>query len=103
MSSHSAATNTKLVVRQALETPVVSEVWEPIIDQKKFGPAFKKESKALQEVILKMSQMELESTKNVLEGDGKAEINMNGNEYIVTPELMKIERVTKKETSAISL
>ena len=91
------------MVRQPLENPVVSEVWEPVIDQKKFGPAFKKESKALQDVIFKMSQMELESTKNVLEGDGKVEINMNGGEYIITPELMKIERVTKKETSATPL
>lgn len=99
MSSHSAATNTKLVVRQPLETPVETEAWEAKIDQKKFGPAFKKESKAIQEVIFKMSQMELESCKNVLEQEGKAEINMNGTEYVVTSDLMKIERVTKKETS----
>ena len=49
-----------------------------------------------------MSQMELESCKNVLEGEGKAEINMNGKEYVVTPELMTIERVTKKESGASS-
>jgi hypothetical protein len=47
-----------------------------------------------------MSQMELESCKNVLEGEGKAEINMNGKEYVITPELMTIERVTKKESGA---
>ena len=99
MSSHSAATNTKLVVRQPLATPVETEVWEAKIDQKKFGPTFKKESKAIQEVIAQMSQMELESCKNVLEQEGKAEINMNGTEYIVTSDLMKIERVTNKESS----
>jgi len=90
------------VVRQARETPIVSEVWEANIVLKKFGPASQKDSKALQEVIAKMSQMELESCKNVLEGEGKAEINMNGKEYVVTPELMTIERVTKKESGASS-
>jgi glycyl-tRNA synthetase len=99
LTSHSAATNTKLVVRQALETPVETEEWEAKIDQKKFGPAFKKDSKPIQDVISKMNQMELESCKNVLEQEGKAEINMNGNEYVVTSDLMKIERVTNKETS----
>ena len=97
------ATNSKLVVRHRLKEPIVSEVWEAIIDLKKFGSAFKKDSKPLVDVISKMSQMELESVKAVLEGEGKAEINMNEKEYIVTPELMKIERVTKKETSATSL
>jgi glycyl-tRNA synthetase (class II) len=81
----------------------VSEVWEANIEQKKFGPAFKKDSKAIQEVILQMSQMELESCKNVLEQEGKAEINMNGAEYVVTSDLMKIERVVKKETSQPSI
>lgn len=90
------------MVRQALETPIVSEVWEANIVLKKFGPAFQKDSKALQDVIAKMSQLELESCKTVLEGEGKAEINMNGKEYVVTPELMTIERVTKKESGTSS-
>lgn len=99
---HSRATGTKLVVRQALEEPVVSEVWAPNIDRKKFGPKFRQDAKPLEEVISKMSQMELESCKNILDGEGKVEINVNGKECIVDTELMQIERVTKKETGMSS-
>ena|SRR5579859_3947093 len=96
---HSRATGTKLVVRQALEEPVITEEWAAIVDQKKFGPKFRADAKPLQEVILKMSQLELETTKNVLDGEGKVEINVNGKELIVDTDLMQIERVTRKETS----
>jgi glycyl-tRNA synthetase len=96
---HAKATGAKLVVRQPLETPVISEVWQPILDRKKFGPKFRQDAKALEEVILKMSQMELESCKKVLDGEGKVEINVNDKELIVDTDLMQIELVTQKETS----
>lgn len=96
---HSKATKTKLVVRQALENPIISEVWEPILDRKKAGPMFRGDAKSLEEVISQMSQMELESSKNILEQEGKIEVNVNGKELVLDSKLIQIERVTKKETS----
>ena len=68
---HSGATKTKLVVRQALDQPIVTEVWEPTLDRKKLGPKFKGDAKALEELITGMSQVELEECKKVLEEKGQ--------------------------------
>jgi glycyl-tRNA synthetase len=98
---HSGATKTKLVVRQALDQPIITEVWEPILDRKKLGPKFKGDAKALVELITGMSQVELENCKKVLEEKGEKEFKLEGKEQplVVDKDLMQIERVTKKETS----
>ena len=102
---HSAATKTKLVVRQALDQPLITEVWEPILDRKKIGPKFKGDAKALVAFITGMSQVELEDCKKVLEEKGEKEFKLEGIEQplVVDKELLKIERVTKKETSITSI
>ena len=98
---HSGATNTKLVVRQALDQPVISEVWEPTYDRKKLGPRFKGDAKKLEELVLKMGQMELEECKKTFEEKGQVEFKLEGKEepVVVDKDLMQINRVTKKETS----
>jgi glycyl-tRNA synthetase len=100
LTVHSAKTSTKLVVRQALDQPVVSEVWQANLDRKKLGPKFRQDARALEEAILKMSQMELETCRNLLAGEGKIEVNVGGKELIVTGDIMQVEQVTKKETGA---
>lgn len=98
---HSAATKTKLVVRQALDQPLISEVWEPTLDRKKLGPKFKGDAKSLEDLIMKMSQVELEECKKTLEEKGHVEFTLKGKEQplVVDKDLMQIDRVTKKETS----
>jgi glycyl-tRNA synthetase len=102
---HSGATKTKLVVRQALDQPLFTEVWEPTLDRKKLGPKFKGDAKALEALITGMSQVELEDCKKVLEEKGEKEFKLEGKErpLVVDKELMQIERVTKKETSIFSI
>jgi glycyl-tRNA synthetase len=102
---HSGATKTKLVVRQALDQPLFTEVWEPTLDRKKLGPKFKGDAKALEALITGMSQVELEDCKKVLEEKGEKEFKLEGKErpLVVDKELMQIERVTKKETSITSI
>jgi glycyl-tRNA synthetase len=97
---HSGATKTKLVVRQALDQPLFTEVWEPILDQKKLGPKFKGDAKALVALITGMSQVELEDCKKDLDEKGEKEFKLEGKEQslVVDKALMQIERVTKKET-----
>jgi glycyl-tRNA synthetase len=95
---HSKATGTKLVVREPLTTPIITEVWQANFDRKKFGPKFRGDAKPLEEIILKMSQLELESCKKVLDGEGKVEVNVNGKELVIGTDLMQIDLVTQKET-----
>src|ERR1700737_4374426 len=99
LTMHSRATGTKLVVRQPLEKPIISAVCRPNIERQKFGMKFRKDAKPIEEVISKMSQLELESCKKVLDGENKVEINVSGQEFIVDSALMQIELVTQKETS----
>jgi len=98
LTMHSKATGTKLVVREPLTTPIITEVWQANFDRKKFGPKFRGDAKPLEEVILKMSQLELESCKKVLDGEGKVEVNVNGKELVIGTDLMQIDLVTQKET-----
>jgi glycyl-tRNA synthetase len=101
LTKHSEATNTKLVVRQALDQPVVSEVWQADLDRKKAGPRFKGDAKKLEAVILGMNQLQLEECKKKLEEKGQVEFNIEGKPepLVVDKGLMRVERVTKKETS----
>src|SRR5277367_869203 len=98
---HSNATTTKLVVRQPLEQPVVSEIWAPQLDLKKFGPKFKKDAKPLETLIVGMSQLELEECKKTLEEKGQCEFKLEGIEkpLVVDKDMIQVEKVTKKETS----
>ena len=98
---HSNATTTKLVVRQPLEQPVVSEIWAPQLDLKKFGPKFKKDAKPLESLIVGMSQLELEECKKAFEEKGQCEFKLDGKKetYVVDKDMMQVEKITKKETS----
>ena len=98
---HSNATTTRLVVRQPLEQPIVKDVWEPVLDKKKIGPKFKGDAKALEALIVGLSQLELEDCKKALEEKGLVEFKLEGKNqpFVVDKELIQIERVTKKETS----
>ena len=101
LTMHSGATNTKLVVRQALDQPLVSEVWEPTYDRKKLGPRFKDDVKKIEQAVFKLNQMELEECKKTFEEKGQVEFKLEGKEepVVVDKDLMQINRVTKKETS----
>ena len=98
LTKHSERVKTKLVVREALDEPLISEVWEPTFDRGKLGPKFKADGKALMEVIAKMSQLELENCKKELEAKGEVAINVGNKKLVVDKDLMQIERVSKKET-----
>lgn len=99
---HSGATKTKLVVRQPLDQPLITEIWEPVLDRKLAGPRFKKDAKEIETAIISMSQLELEQSKKLLEEKGQIEVNAAGKDFIVGKDILQIDRVTKKE-NGISL
>jgi len=100
---HSGATKTKLVVRQPLEQPLITEVWQPNLDRKLAGPRFKKDAKDLETAILNMSQLELEVAKKSLEEKGEIEVKAAGKDFVVGKDILQIERVTKKENGKGSI
>jgi glycyl-tRNA synthetase len=98
---HSSATNTELVARKTLDEPIISEVWEAQLNRKKVGPKFKTDLKALETVLLAMSQDELEQASKTLAEKGKIDFKLPGKEALlaVDKEDLTIAKVTKKQTT----
>jgi glycyl-tRNA synthetase len=102
---HSNATNTKLVARETLAEPKIFEKWEHQLNRKKVGPKFKTDLEALKTALDNMNQTELEEANKVLSDKGQLQFMLPGKEQplVVDKEDLTIERVTKKETSILSL
>ncbi|RYP82962.1 hypothetical protein DL770_005475 [Monosporascus sp. CRB-9-2] len=83
LTVHSKQTDKPLLVRQRLDTPRTVQEWEVTVDKKKFGPFFKKDSKAVETVILASTQECREAWAKELESSGKANVDV--------PELGKVE------------
>jgi glycyl-tRNA synthetase len=99
LSVHSARTNEKLVVRQALPEPITVEQFEVAINKKKFGPKFRKDAGAVEKHLLSRSQCELEDLSKELKDNGKIVATIGGIAEPVTVdgELVTIEKVTRTE------
>lgn len=78
LTVHSARTNEKLVVRQALAEPKVVEEFEVTIQKKKFGPKFRKDAGAVEKFLTSRSQCELEDLAKELSEKGKISANIEG-------------------------
>lgn len=70
LSVHSAKTQVKLVVREALEQPKVEERTVAIIEKKVMGPKFKKAAKIVEDSIMALDQEHLDCIGRELEQKG---------------------------------
>lgn len=78
LSVHSARTNEKLVVRQALAEPKIVEEFEVTIQKKKFGPKFRKDAGTVEKFLTSRSQCELEDLAKELSEKGKITAKIDG-------------------------
>jgi glycyl-tRNA synthetase len=93
LTVHSARTNTKLVVREALKEPVTEERYVPVWDKKKLGPKFGKESKVITDTVEGYDQERLACVAGELANGGKTVIRAaNGKDYELTEEFLKVQR-----------
>ncbi|KAK7755079.1 Glycine--tRNA ligase 1, mitochondrial [Diatrype stigma] len=91
-------TDKPLLVRQRLETPRTVSEWEVTIERKKFGPWFKKDSKAVEAVILSSTQECREKWAKELEDSGKAIIEVPGLGNVdVNKDLLQVEYRSRTE------
>lgn len=97
LSVHAARTNEKLVVRKQLPEPVTVERTEIDIAKKKFGPKFRKDAGAIEKWLLGRTECELENMAEELKANGKIIAKVNGGEFEVDSDLIKIEKVTRTE------
>ncbi|ODV78527.1 glycyl-tRNA synthetase [Suhomyces tanzawaensis NRRL Y-17324] len=99
LSVHSARTNEKLVVRQALPEPVTVEKLEIEISKKKFGPKFRKDAGTIEKWLLARTECELEDLGKELKENGKIVVQVDSlpEKTELDTDLIKIEKVTRTE------
>ena len=99
LTVHSNKTKEKLVVREALETPIEVTKWEATLVKKLFGPKFRKDAPKVEARLLALSQEELESYSAQLKKDGKITLKVEGMEgdVEVDDKMVSIEKVTNTE------
>jgi glycyl-tRNA synthetase len=78
LTVHKDKTGAPLVVRQARAEPLVIEEWEAELNRKKLGPKFRKDAKAVENAVDKLSQELREKLSLDLEKDGKISIDTPG-------------------------
>lgn len=67
LTVHSIRTDTKMVVRQQLSEPRITEKWVPTIERKLFGPKFKKDARIVEDAILALNEAQLAAASADLE------------------------------------
>jgi glycyl-tRNA synthetase len=98
LTRHSERTGKKLVVRQALAEPRVVSKWQIVINRKLFGPCFKRGAKEVERCLMDMEEAAVLNIKEDLESDRKcSNVRVNGQNYVLTNELVTVDRVTTKE------
>ncbi|CUM66680.1 uncharacterized protein PRCAT00004356001 [Priceomyces carsonii] len=99
LSVHSAKTNEKLVVRQALDEPRTVEKYEVNIAKKKFGPRFRKDAGAVEKWLLSRTQCELEDLASELNNKGKIAFKVESmtEKVELDTEFVTIEKVKRTE------
>jgi glycyl-tRNA synthetase len=66
LQAHSGATNQKLIARDTLPEPIVSEKLTLTINKKLFGPAFKKDAKTVESHLESLKESDLTLLQNQL-------------------------------------
>ncbi|RKP09310.1 glycyl-tRNA synthetase [Thamnocephalis sphaerospora] len=99
LTVHAARTKEKLVVREPLPEPRVSQQWQLEINKKVFGPTLKKAAKAVEEALTSLTECELETlSKRMADNGGKADIvATDGATYEVTDNMVTIQLATVTE------
>jgi glycyl-tRNA synthetase len=96
LTAHSSATGDKLVARQMLDKPIVNTKLVLEIIKSKFGPVFKKNAKAVQGALEALvEEKEIREFETQLKTGKATVIGTDGNQYVVTPDMVVIEFKTE--------
>jgi glycyl-tRNA synthetase len=100
LTVHAKATGAPLYVREKRKEPLKTEAWAVDLDKKKFGPAFKKDAKAVETAIDSLTQDIREKLSLELDKEGKVEIQVPGvgdGKVSLTKDLVTISKKTTVE------
>lgn len=95
LSMHTKTTGERLVVREKLPAPKQVTQKKLEVSKKDLGQAFKKDSKALVELLENMTLCEAEELMASAK-DGVVQVELNGNTFdLTTPTMVKLEETTE--------
>ncbi|KAI1434209.1 glycyl-tRNA synthetase [Xylaria sp. CBS 124048] len=100
LTVHAKRTGASLIVRQRRPEPVSVTEWVVDLQRNKFGPKFKRDSKAVEAALMETSQKRREQLAKVLEETGSITIdiaNVPGGKVTVPREVFVIEQRTRVE------
>lgn len=100
LTVHKNKTGAPLVVRETRSEPLRIEEWQIDLEKKKFGPRFKKDSKAVEAAVDALSQELREKLALDLQQTGKIELDVEevaSGKVELDKELIKIEKRTRVE------
>ena len=100
LTVHAEYTGTSLAVKEPLPEFIKLEKWQATLDQKRAGPRFKKDAKAVQSAIEALDQAALERLASELEENGAVAIETpplsDGTTRVeLTKELLSIFKITR--------
>merc|ERR1719495_2499207 len=96
LSQHTKATGVKLCAEKRLPAPVTKDVTEIVPNKGPLGKAFKKEAKAVIDMLAKLSVDDIEKIESDLK-NGEAKLSMETSEVKLTPDMLAIKRFEKTE------
>ncbi|KAJ1346947.1 Glycine--tRNA ligase [Parelaphostrongylus tenuis] len=95
LKQHSKATNTKLVAEKKLSEPRMVNVVEALPNMTILGKEFKKDAKKVQGALAQMSEDEVENLEKQMASAGSYKLNVDGEEFSLTSEMVNVRRSTK--------
>ncbi|XP_046846624.1 glycine--tRNA ligase-like [Xenia sp. Carnegie-2017] len=97
LSVHTKCSGTKMVAQVDLSEPKTVKVVEAILNKAPIGKYFKKDAKQVTEYLTNLSEQEVDELENSLKENGNYVMKINGQEFIVTKEMIKEIKRYEKE------
>merc|ERR1719319_1749740 len=94
LTQHTKATGVKLCAEKKLATPITKDVVEIASNKGPIFKAFKKEGKAITDMLAALSLEDINKVEEDLKS-GTATVNVNGNDVSLTPAMLNVKRFQK--------
>eukprot|EP00048_Salpingoeca_helianthica_P015207 m.225618 g.225618 ORF g.225618 m.225618 type:complete len:669 (-) comp16741_c0_seq1:134-2140(-) len=96
LEQHSKATGVSMTASEQLPEPIIKDIVKVDADKGKVGKAFKKEAKVVFDHLAALDEPAALALKEQLAA-GPVTLTLNGAAYVLTPDMVTIERTTVKE------
>jgi glycyl-tRNA synthetase len=95
LSQHTNATGVKLVAEKKLPEPKTVEFTEAVVNKQVLGKAFKKDAKAITDLLANMSINDLEQMDTELSSNNAYNLKVNDNSFALNREMVSLKKGTK--------